>query len=67
MSEDEDTEQSTVDLVKYTYSVKLVNRSKKSEFRVYNVRDEVRFTDMEVLLRHDLKNLMIVMIYALAT
>ena len=49
MSEDEDTEQSTVDLVKYTYSVKLVNRSKKSEFRVYNVRDEVRFTDMDNL------------------
>ena len=36
MSEDED--QPTIQPAKYSYSVKLVNRSKKSEYRIRNIR-----------------------------
>lgn len=47
MSEDDD--QPKVEHTRYSYSVKLVNRSKKSEYRIHNIRDGVKFTDMENL------------------
>ena len=47
MSENED--QATVEPAKYSYSVKLVNKSKKSEYRIHNIRQGVKFTDMENL------------------
>ena len=47
MSEDED--QPTIQPAKYSYSVKLLNRSKKSEYRIHNIRQGVKFTDMENL------------------
>ena len=60
MCEDED--QPTIQPAKYSYSAKLVNRSKKSEYRIHNIRQEVKFTDMQ-----GLKNLLSLMIYVLAT
>ena len=47
MSEDED--QPTIQPAKYSYSVKLINRSKKSEYIIHNIRQGVKFTDMENL------------------
>ena len=47
MSEDED--QPTIQPAKHLYSVKLVNRSKKSEYRIHNIRQGVKLTDMENL------------------